>query len=200
MCSSDLRLRCILDAIVSCCYGLSQDSIRWILRDCEHSKEHLSKLDLMQRLDPKGFWRVDKTEEPVLRHTVLSVAAFDDLQKFIAAAGGDRDAGIEAFCNQNDGDGWMLPETLCIADLRMTRTVDIGVYDEGALTPQPVRSRMGPRFLDWQLAQTPEESWVECERHANAIMEGLPTVSPEQPSKKNFEKRVVQDDLFAELE
>jgi len=38
---------------------------------------------------------------------------------------------------------------LCIADLGMTRTVDIGVYDESARTPQPVRSRMGPRFLDW---------------------------------------------------
>lgn len=31
-------------------------------------------------------------------------------------------------------------------------------------------SRLGPRFLDWQLAQTPEESWAECERHARAIL------------------------------
>jgi len=160
----------------------------------------MSEKDFCRKLDPKGFWRVDKAEDPVLRHTVLSVAAFDDLQKCIALAGGDRDAGIEAFCSQNDGDGWMLPETLCIADLGMTRTVDIGVYDESARTSQPVRSRMGPRFLDWQLAQTPEESWAECERHAKAIMEGLPTVSPGQPSKKNVEKKVVQDDLFSGLE
>ncbi len=195
-----LRIRSILDAVICHLYGLNRDGFIWILKDCDHTNGNLAQKEFCRQLDTKGFWRVDKTEEPVLRHTVLSVAAFDDLQKCIALAGGDRDAGIEAFCNQNDGDGWMLPETLCIADLGMTRTVDIGVYDESARTPQPVRSRMGPRFLDWQLAQTPEESWAECERHAKAIMEGLPTVSPEQPLKKNVEKRVVQDDLFAELE
>ena len=56
----------------------------------------------------------------------------------------------------------------------LTRTVDAADYDDRARTPQPVRSRMGPRFLDWQLAQTAEESWAECERHAKAILEGLP--------------------------
>ena len=30
--------------------------------------------------------------------------------------GGDSENGIEVFCNQNDGEGWMLPETLCLVD------------------------------------------------------------------------------------
>ncbi len=34
---------------------------------------------------------------------------------------------------------------------------------------QPVASVLEPRFLDWQLEQTPEESWAECERHARAL-------------------------------
>ena len=168
-----LRLRSMLDAIVAVLYGLGRADFAWILKDCDHPKARLSDKTFARRLDPKGFWRVDKDKDPELRHTVLSLAAFDDLQATISVAG-DRDAGIQAFCDQNEGDGWMLPETLCLADLGLTRTIDAGEYDERARDPQPVRSRLGERFLDWQLAQTPEESWAECGRHAKAIQEGLP--------------------------
>ena len=168
-----LRLRCMLDAIVAVLYGLDRDDFAWILRDCDHPAARVSDKAFCRTLDPKGFWRVDKAQDPELRHTVLSLAAFDDLQRAITAAG-SRDAGIQAFCDQHDGDGWMLPETLCLADLGLTRSVDVGTYDDRARTPQPVRVRMGERFLDWQLAQTPEESWAECERHAKAILEGAP--------------------------
>lgn len=164
-----LRLRSMLDAIVAVLYGLDRDAFAWILKDCDHPKTRLADKAFCRRLDPKGFWRVDKTQDPELRHTVLSLAAFDHLQAAITAAG-DRDAGIVVFCDQNEGDGWMLPETLCLADLGLTRTVDAGEYDERARTPHPVRSRLGERFLDWQLAQTQEESWAECERHARAIL------------------------------
>jgi len=176
-----LRLSCMLDAVVAAHYGLDRDDFAWILKDCDHPNAHLSDKAFCRQLDAKGFWRVDKAEDPELRHTVLSLAAFDDLQAAITTAGGDRDAGIQAFCDQHDGDGWMLPETLCLTDLGLTRTVNVGDYDARARTPQPVRSRMGERFLDWQLAQTPDESWAECERHAKAIREGLPapaTVTP----------------------
>ncbi|MEX0670399.1 MAG: hypothetical protein WD060_08090, partial [Pirellulales bacterium] len=167
-----VRLRCIADATITVLYGLAYADLAWILRDCDHPSDRLRDKAFCRALDPKGFWRIDKDRDPELRHTVLSLAAFDDLQKAIAVAG-SRDAGIEAWCAQNDGDGWMLPETLCIADLGLTRTVNVE-YDERSKTPQPVRSRMGERFLDWQLAQTPEESWAECERHAEAIMGGMP--------------------------
>jgi len=36
--------------------------------------------------------------------------------------------------------------------------------------PQPVASRLGPRFYDWQLAQTPEESWRECHLYARNLL------------------------------
>ena len=56
----------------------------------------------------------------------------------------------------------MLPETLCLADYGLG-------HDDRAQEHQSVASVLGPRFLDWQLAQTPEESWAECERHARAL-------------------------------
>ena len=57
----------------------------------------------------------------------------------------------------------MLPETLRLADYGLG-------HDERAKEPQPVASRLGPRFYDWQLAQSPEESWRECHLHARNLL------------------------------
>jgi hypothetical protein len=192
-----LRLRCMLDAIVAVLYGLDRDDFAWILRDCDHPAARLSEKGFCRTLDPKGFWRVDKASDPELRHTVLSLAAFDDLQAAIGLAGA-RDAGIQAFCDQNDGDGWMLPESLCLAELGLTRSVDVGVYDERAMVAQPVRARMGERFLDWQLAQTVEESWAECEGHARAILEGGAGPAPPKtpPTSPTASPTSAQQTLF----
>jgi hypothetical protein len=130
--------------------------------DCDHPRQGLTQL-AYSGFDPKGFWRVDKDRHPEHRHTVLSLMAFHDLQKTIAACGGDVDKGIEAFCTENDGEGWMLPETLRLADY------DLG-HDDRAKEHQPVRDCFGPRFYDWQLAQSPEESWRECHLHARNLL------------------------------
>jgi hypothetical protein len=135
--------------------------------------------EFARRLDPKGFWRVDRSLDPELRHTVLTIVAFSALERLVAEHGGDRHAGILAFLELNDGDGWMLPDTLRLADYGLG-------HDERAMVPQPVASRLGPRFLDWQLAQAPEESWAECERHARAIL-----------GDEEFERRYGQTDAKA---
>jgi hypothetical protein len=119
--------------------------------------------DFRRTLNPKGFWRVDKDKDPELRHTVLTLIAFHDLEAKIREHGGDRDAGIAAFLAQNQGEGWMLPETLRLADYGLG-------HDERAEQPQPVASRLGPRFYDWQLTQTAEESWQECRLHARNLL------------------------------
>ena len=93
---------------------------------------------------------------------MLTLVAFADLKTTIRAHGGDRDRGIEAFCSQNDRNGWLLPDSLCLADYSLG-------HDDRAKHPQPVRSRLGERFLPWQLKQTVEESWAECERHARNL-------------------------------
>ena len=57
----------------------------------------------------------------------------------------------------------MLPETLRLSDLGLG-------HDERAKEFQPVWERLGERFLPWQLEQSVEESWTECERHARNIL------------------------------
>jgi hypothetical protein len=157
--SERIRLRSISDALVACIYGLDNSEIARVLAECDYPQGKSS----VSVCDAKGFWRVDKDKDPELRHTVLTLVAFHDLQAKITACGGDRDKGIEAFLSQNDGEGWMLPETLRLSDYGLG-------HDDRAKEPQPVASRLGPRFYDWQLAQSPEESWRECELHARNLL------------------------------
>jgi hypothetical protein len=157
-----LRLRCIVDVIVAALYGLTRDDLRWILRDCDHPLTALAEKTHRRALDPKGFWRVDKDLDPELRQTVLTLVAFDALDRAIADNDGDRDAGLRAFMSMNRGEGWKIPEKLRLSDHGLG-------HDARANEPQPVASRLGRRFLEWQLDQPYEESWAECERHARAV-------------------------------
>ena len=147
-----------IDAICAGWYGLSIADLRYVLSDCD-----LPRGFSLAKLNPKGFWRVDKDKEPELRHTVLTLIAFHDLEQKIRENGGDRVAGIEAFLSQNNGEGWLLPETVRLADYGLG-------HDERALEHQPVASRLGPRFYDWQLSQSAEESWRECHLHARNLL------------------------------
>ncbi len=159
-----LRLRTMVDAVACGAFGLDANDFRYVLRDCDHPVGDLRAAPGQSgALDPRGFWRVDRAKEPELRHTVLTLVAFHDLQAKIDAAGGDRQRGIEAFLTQNDGEGWMLPETLRLADYGLG-------HDERARHPQPVASRLGFRFYDWQLARSTDESWRECHLHARNLL------------------------------
>jgi hypothetical protein len=144
-----LRRRVISDAIVFQLYSLEAADLPWLLVDCDHPSSDANSNEFSRRLDPKGFWRMDKEKDPELRHTVLAQVAYADLCA----------QGLDAFLTGPDGDGWQLPETLRLADYGLG-------HDDRALAPQPVASRLGPRFLDWQLAKDPAESWAECEAHA----------------------------------
>lgn len=160
---SHIARRIATDAVVAEVYGVDECALQWILRDCDLPKSELAKQSVTQQLNPTGFWRVDKDKDPELRQTILTLVAYRDLRSLIQGYAGDREKAIEAFCNQNAGEGWMLPEALCLADLGLG-------HDERAKHPQPVRERMGPRFYDWQLEQSIEESWAECERHARNVL------------------------------
>ena len=147
-----LRLRCILDAIVVEQYGLNFEDFVWILRN--------------DTSDPKGFWRVDKDKPQALRHTTLSLVAFRDLKKMIEKNEGDCDKGIKEFCEQNNDEGWMIPETISF----IQREKGILEFDTPDSETYEVRSKLGERFLPWQLDGTPEKSWKECEMHARNIL------------------------------
>ena len=149
-----VRAAATVDAVIACLLGLNPGDFDSILQSCDRPDPSG---------DPKGFWRVDRNKAPELRRTVLAAVAFHDLQVRVDAADGDRERGIEAFLAQNDGEGWMLPETLRLADYGLG-------HDERAGQPQPVASRLGPRFYDWQLVQSADESWRECHLHARNLL------------------------------
>lgn len=155
-----LRIDLIINAIVAVLYALNVDDMYYLLRDADLPVGGNASSG---RENPIGFWRTDKQKPPELRQTVLTLIAFQDLQKKIEECGGDREKGISAFCEQNDGEGWMLPESLRLADYGLG-------HDERSKEHQPVASRFGPRFYDWQLAQSQEESWKECHLHARNLM------------------------------
>ena len=156
--SERLRLGAALDALVAVSFGLGFDELTRIMEDCDRPVP-----TARAGLDPKGFWRIDKDKDPELRHTVLTLVAFRDLEAKIEAAGGDRERGILDFLAQNDGEGWMLPETLCLADYGLG-------HDDRAQVPQVVAGRIGPRFYDWQVAQSPDEAVRECHLHARNLL------------------------------
>ena len=160
--SERTRERAIADALVASLYGLNEADFRSLMADCDHP---LSKVSSRQTSDlrGKGFWRVDKDKPPELRHTVLAQIAFADLQHHIESAGGDPDAGIRSFVLQNRGEGWHLPETLRLSDYNLG-------HDDRAQEHQPVATELGPRFYDWQLAQTPEETHAEIHLHARNLL------------------------------
>lgn len=157
-----LRLRCILDAVNAAASGLTVEDMRWLLRECDYPIAFAMNKKFARELFGKAFWRSEKELDPELRHTVLSQVAFHALQHEIRHHAGDVDAGIAAFLSQNHGDGWHIPELLCLADYGLG-------HDERATKPQPVACRLGPRFYDWQLAQRGKQSTLEGELHARNL-------------------------------
>ena len=153
------RLRAILDATIAVLFGLDYSDLQSVLALCDLPSEAIEA----GRLDPKGFWRINRNRDPELRHTVLALVAFRDLESRIDAANGDRDKGIGAFFDQNNGEGWLLPETLRLADYGLG-------HDDRALHSQPVASRLGPRFYDWQFVHGAEEARRECHLHARNLL------------------------------
>jgi len=164
-----VRLRASLDAVIARLMGLDFDDYKYILQGTSYPAVQLNDSNFTQRLNTKGFWRVDKEKDPELRHTVLSLIAFLDLQE----------KGLDAFLAQNDGVGWLIPDTLRLADYGLG-------HDARALEYQPVASRLGPRFYDWQLNEDVERSWQECAAHAELIRRIVPladeTLTVAEPS------------------
>jgi hypothetical protein len=192
-----LRLRCILDAIIAELYGLEIADFVWILKECDYPTAQATDKTFARILDPKGFWRVDKEKDPELRHTVLSLVAFHEFKKI----------GLDEFLDLNDGEGWMLPQTLRLADYGLG-------HDDRAKQTQPVAPRLGERYLPWQLAKTPEQSWAECDRHAENLRlllkqdqppELPPTKSAKLPSDPDYQPPTdlfgnpLQVDLFGNV-
>ena len=146
----------MIDAITALTMGIGDPELRYVLADCD-------KPCGTGGANPKGLWRTDSGKDPELRQTVLTLVAFRDLESKINAANGSRDKGIQQFCGQNYGEGWLLPESLCLADHGLG-------HDSRAMQHQAVASRLGPSFYDWQLAKSDAEAMQECHLHARYLL------------------------------
>jgi hypothetical protein len=154
-----LRLRCISECLVAAAYKLSVIEFNQIIEDCHHPIEIVTSKAHSKKFDPKGFWRIDKELPPEHRGTVLSFVAYSDLISRVID--GDFENAISGFLNQNDGEGWQIPEE-----------IDLGEYGlgDGSGGRVEVRSRFGPRYFGWQESQGVEESWRECHLHARNLL------------------------------
>ena len=132
-----LRVRVLIDVLVAIAFGVEPDDFQDILS--------LGNSDLAL-YDSKGFWRVDQGKPPELRQTRLTMTAFGDLCRRIRNQRGKVGEGTSDFLDQNDGEGWLVPETVCLADYNLGNTA-------GARDHNVVAKRLGPRFHDWQLIQ-----------------------------------------------
>jgi hypothetical protein len=154
------RRMAILEAIAFKYFGLEVEEAELILEETDRPVDQLTNKAFCRSLDQRGFWRIDKSKEPELRHPILSLVALHDLEL----------RGLSAFMNQNDGEGWFIPETLRLSDYGLG-------YDVRAKVAQPVAPRLGPRFLDWQLGEDVSRSWEECAAHAELIRRIVPLAS-----------------------
>jgi hypothetical protein len=173
-----LRLRAILEVAIAMRFGINETEFREIVRDCDRSIEALDSSTITRSLDTKGFWRFERDLPPEVRLAVISQVAFREALS----------VGLESFLAQNDGAGWMLPDSLRLADYGLG-------HDDRAKEHQPVTTALGPRFRAWQLEQSVEVSWEECQRHAEVLAKLLPP--PDAKKKTSPEKGdAVAVDLF----
>jgi hypothetical protein len=154
--SERLRLRCILDALSFYVYGLDYEDALYMLSDCASAPG-----DSNQRVNPKGFWRVDANSEPELRHSVLALAAFRDLLRRIVNE--DPSRPVNDFLYGNSTAGWTFPETLSLAELGYNST----------RPPKNIARELGSDDLGRELTR-PQDSWNECNTHAYNLRQSYP--------------------------
>lgn len=165
-----VRARAILDAVAFETANLNHDDVVHLLEGCDLPEPTAAATN------PKGFWRPDSNKPPELRHALLSLVAFDELNATIREVG-DRERGVCSFLAQQHGDGWCVPERLRLADYGVGR-------DDRAKRPQPVSRQLGPRFYGWQLTQTVEERSRESHLHARNLLGAADYVRTTSPAEE----------------
>ena len=160
-----IRLTATLDALVSVLLGLCQDDLRRISQDCDHDAP-----SARSGLDPKGFWRTDRELMPEQRRTVLAQIALSDIENAIRLSTETKADAVARFLAQNNGTGWLLPETLRLGDYGLGQRKRT---DRPTGRPLLVAASLGPLFHDWQLVQSAADTKLEFDIHAHPIHGGL---------------------------
>jgi hypothetical protein len=161
-----LRQRVLLELLVGQLFGLNPSELRRVLAECDYPSGMLGRKEVTRRLDPKGFWRMEKQLPPELRLSVLVQIAQQECEGMSPSS----------VISMNGGQGWQLPETLRLADYGLGR-------DDRANEHQPVAAALGQRFYPWQFEQSIVESWEECALHAEILGRLLPRAVEESENQ-----------------
>ena len=147
----------MLDAVVAAIMGLSMADLRHVLAECDKGAANINGQNR------KGFWRIDKDKTPnsapPFWHSSHSTTLKRELQPPVATANkvskpSSTRTTATVGCFPKSYDSW-----------------DYGLgHDERAKHLQPVVSRLGLRFYDFQLIQSANESWRECQLHARNVL------------------------------
>jgi hypothetical protein len=80
--AADRRVQQVeLELDVARAFELQPDDLHWTLRDCDRPAAELTDRDMARRLDPKGFWRVDRGLAPADRLTTQVLARASELSQ-----------------------------------------------------------------------------------------------------------------------
>jgi hypothetical protein len=71
--------RAAIESLVAEAMGLSSDDLLGILAECDLQTDQLKERATLNRLDPRGFWRVDRVLPPAQRLPALALAAHETL-------------------------------------------------------------------------------------------------------------------------
>jgi hypothetical protein len=186
-----LRMRSACDAVALYIRGLSEDDLKVVFKDCDHPKEVYEDRDFRSSLYVKGFWRVDRTRDVQLRHTILTQIAYHDLKRKLGPQDQLSDGVVAAVEESKFLNEWKLPERVRLQDYGIGR-------DSSCNENLEVASILGPQFDDWQLGQSEDESIRECRLHCRnllgpdweqSISMGVGQVGPARPDSDEIPVR-----------
>lgn len=146
-----------LNASFARLFGIDETDFRHIIAGCDVPRAEIAD----GQHESKGFWRIDKHAHPEHRLTILSLVAFLEAHDHSITVNVDEPGTDKDIVQERTS--WLLPETICLSNYGLGQ-------DQRARHPQPVRECFGPRYFDWQIAQSAEESWRECRLHARNLL------------------------------
>ena len=151
------QARAEFDAALFGLYGMSEVDASHVLEGCGH------RAGTEGTRPSKGFWRIDKDRDPELRHTVLTLVAFQTSKsRYVPVVATARRASRHSSARTTAKVG--CSPRRCVSSIM-------------ALVTTTGRSRPSPSLAAWvrasttgKLAQSTEESWRECHLHARNLL------------------------------
>lgn len=141
-------------------------SVQWILLKRHYGNYNVENL--------KSTWALTIHERLRIRSIIDAIVAnqfgisFEDMKTILH----DDISDLKGFWRvDKDKPKELRQTTLALQAFKRLKEVGIDEFiKEDWQLPPDVQEALGPRFYDWQLQGTPEESWAECEYHAKQML------------------------------